>query len=77
MKNFNGTDEEYWAERRRLCKEYSINMIRAGCYLNNFFDDFLCGKCECHCVADCGKIKENEQKRKMSNEETTEEENNV
>lgn len=45
MKNFNGTPEEAWAERKRLCKEHGINMIRAGCYLNNYYDDFLCGDC--------------------------------
>lgn len=45
MKNFNGTDEEAWAERKRLCKEHNINMIRAGCYLNNYYNEFLCEDC--------------------------------
>ena len=45
MKNFNGTSEEAWAERRRLCKEHGINMIRAGCYLNNYYNEFLCEDC--------------------------------
>lgn len=45
MKNFNGTPEEAWAERKRLCKEHGINMIRAGCYLNNYYNEFLCEDC--------------------------------
>ncbi len=55
MKNFNGTPEEIWAERKRLCKDHGINMIRAGCYLNNYFDDFLCKDCS---VESCEKIRE-------------------
>ena len=53
MKNFNGTPEEFWAERKRLCKEHNINMIRAGCYLSNYYDDFLCKDCN---VERCGEI---------------------
>lgn len=45
MKNFNGTPEEAWEERKRLCKEHDINMIRAGCYLNNYYNEFLCEDC--------------------------------
>ena len=54
MKNFDGTPEEAWAERKRLRKVHGINMIRAGCYLNNYFDDFLCK--DCHAIVSCGEI---------------------
>ena len=73
MKNFNGTPEEIWAERKRLCKEYGINMIKAGCYLNNYYDDFLCS--DYSCVAGCEKIRvaEGEKSVGESGEDVVEE----
>lgn len=54
MKNFDGTPEEIWAERKQLCKVHNISMIRAGCYLNNYYHDFLCG--DCHLAESCWEI---------------------
>ena len=55
------TDETYWKERKRLRKEHGVNMIHAGCYLNNYYDNFLCK--DCPSSPSCEKIKESEEKR--------------
>jgi hypothetical protein len=45
IKNFNGTPEEYWPARKQMCKEHGVSMIHAGCYMNNYYHDFLCKDC--------------------------------
>jgi hypothetical protein len=60
------TDEEFWKERRRLCKEHDISMIKAACYLVNYRDDFLCE--DCRGVEGCEKIREVEGGKKTGEE---------
>lgn len=45
MNGFNGTLEEFWAERRRLCRKYKTTVIVTGCYLSNWGSDYMCDKC--------------------------------
>lgn len=46
MNDFNGTLEKFHAERGRLEATYGIKNTHAGCYLCNYGEAYMCGKCK-------------------------------
>ena len=42
MNGFKGTVDEWYSERKRISKTYDVRSCRAGCYLSNYGDEFLC-----------------------------------
>ena len=55
--------ESFEAQQKRLVDEYGITATHAGCYIVNFFDEYICKAYNSGCpkLGICGKIEESER----------------
>lgn len=55
--------ESFEAQQKRLVDEYDITATHAGCYIVNFFDEYICKAYNGGCpkLGVCGKIEESER----------------